>query len=342
MDEGYTRARKVDSALAAGGAGCNHLRAVTRALLVVTTALIACGLTLAAQQVPDRTFRPPIQDPAYPTGTGPVVCLDEAHHNFHTLDNRFWAFGDLVRRDGYVVRPNRLTFDERSLSACGILVVANAQPSAAAWDTYSYPTPSAFAEAEVTAVHQWVRRGGHLLLIADHMPLAGAATSLASAFGVTFLDGFAVEAFADESGRDAALAKPTIFRIDDDTLRPHAIVRGRNASESVTRIRTFTGQAFQAPAGAEPLLVLPETFIALMPRTAWQFGPDTRRVAVGGWLQGAVMRVGSGRTAFFGEAAMFSAQVTGAQRRPMGMNAPGAEQNAQFVLNVMHWLSGVL
>ena len=54
------------------------------------------------------------------------------------------------------------------------------------------------------------------------------------------------------------------------------------------------------------------------------------------------MRVESGPAAFFGEAAMFSAQVTGPERRPMGMNAPGAEQNAQFVLNVMHWLSGLM
>ena len=39
---------------------------------------------------------------------------------------------------------------------------------------------------------------------------------------------------------------------------------------------------------------------------------------------------------------MFSAQIAGAERRPMGMNAPMAEQNARFVLNVLHWLSGVI
>jgi len=93
---------------------------------------------------------------------------------------------------------------------------------------------------------------------------------------------------------------------------------------------------------AEPLLVLPATFGALLPEKAWRFGPNTRRVPVGGWLQGAAMRVGSGRAAFFGEAAMFSAQVAGSGRRPMGMNAPGAERNFQFVLNLMRWLSGRL
>jgi hypothetical protein len=188
-------------------------------------------------------------------------------------------------------------------------------------------------------VHRWVRQGGRLLLIADHMPVAGAAATLAKAFGVTFNDGFAVPGFSGEAGRDSAFAKQTIFRTSDGTLRDHTIVRGRSAAESVNSVRTFTGQAFQAPESAAPILVLPAGFVSLMPRIAWQFKPDTRQVPVGGWLQGAVMRVGSGRAAFFGEAAMFSAQVTGAARRPMGMNAPGAERNYQFALNLLHWLS---
>lgn len=303
---------------------------------------MACGLTLAAQQVPDRAFRPPVANPAYAESKGPVVCLDEAHANFHTLDNRFWAFGELLRRDGYAVRALRAKFERGSLAQCHILVISNAQPSGASWDSYPYPTPAAFTAEEVAATHSWVRTGGSLLLIADHMPLAGAAANLAAAFGVTFTNGFAVDGFSAESERDAAFAKPTIFRRADETLRAHAIVRGRDAREPVTHVRTFTGQAFRAPATAEPLLVLPASFIALMPEKAWQFGPNTPRISVGGWLQGAVMRVESGRAAFFGEAAMFSAQVTGAERRPMGMNAPQAEQNFQFVLNVIHWLSGLL
>ena len=49
-----------------------------------------------------------------------------------------------------------------------------------------------------------------------------------------------------------------------------------------------------------------------------------------------------GRVAAFGEAAMFSAQLGGPESLPMGMNAPEAGQNAQFLLNVFHWLSGDL
>ena len=41
-----------------------------------------------------------------------------------------------------------------------------------------------------------------------------------------------------------------------------------------------------------------------------------------------------------GEAAMFTAQRSGNERN--GMNAALAARNFQFVLNVMHWLSGIL
>lgn len=317
------------------------MKTTARILLGLIALGIVCNASIAAQQVPDRAYRPPLATPEYPVGKGPVVCLDEGHTNFHTLEGRFWAFGELLRRDGYQVRPISSKFTKESLAQCRILVVSNAQPGNGEWDSYPYPTPSAFTDTEVAATYGWVRSGGALLLIADHMPLAGAAATLASAFDVQFTNGFAVEGFSAESERNAAFAKPTIFRTEDGTLGPHAILRGRNAKESVTSIRTFTGQAFRA-SKADPLLVLPATFISLMPEKAWQFAPDTRRIPVGGWLQGAVMRIGTGRAAFFGEAAMFSAQVAGADRRPMGMNAPGADQNFQFVLNLMHWLSGTL
>lgn len=295
--------------------------------------LLSASLPCLAQQVADRDFAPAVSPPAFAEGKGPVVCLDEAHHNFHTLKGRFHAFGELLRRDGYVVQPNRAAFDATSLSACAVLVIANAQPSDANWNDYPLPTPSAFTPVEIAAVRAWVQGGGRLWLIADHMPLAGAALALAAAFDVEFSDGFA---FAGTD--DAAMRKPTLFRRDAGNLADHPIVRGHAAGAAVSQVRSFTGQAFRAP-DAQPLMVLPEGFVSLHPAKAWDFAPDTPRVDVGGWLQGAVMEVGKGRAAFFGEAAMFTAQRAGPQAMPVGMNAPDAEQNAQFALNVLHWLT---
>ena len=291
-------------------------------------------------QIPDRSYRPSVADPAYTRDAGPLVCLDEAHNNFHTLENRFWAFGDLLRQDGYKVESSRAKFSESVLAACDILVISNAQLDIEEWGDYPYPTPSAFSEDEIEAVQTWAENGGSLLLIADHMPLAGAASDLAAAFGVIFSNGFAVAGFDTPEKLDEAFEKETIFSIDTDTLIPSSITQGRSANEAVTSVRSFTGQAFQAPEFARPVLVLPEDFVLLMPEKAWEFSSDTKTVPVGGWLQGAVMSFGKGRAAFFGEAAMFSAQLSGGER--VGMNAPGAEQNFQLVLNIMHWLSKIL
>ncbi len=76
--------------------------------------------------------------------------------------------------------------------------------------------------------------------------------------------------------------------------------------------------------------------------SSWAFTETTPRVPAAGFLQGAVLRFGRGHVAVFGEAAMFTAQVSGPQRFPMGMNRPEADQNAQFLLNLMHWLTGLL
>lgn len=294
---------------------------------VVTSGLLACAAQ--AQQVPDRGYLPALAAPMYAADAGPRVCVDAAHHNFHTIDDRFFAFAALLRRDGYRVLANAAKLDAAALRACDVLVISNAQPSDAEWDTYPYPTPSAFAADEIAAIHRWVERGGALLLIADHMPLAGAASALAARFEVEFIDGFAQR----ESGEGVDL-----FSRSAGTLKDHAIVRGRNATETVESIRTFTGQGFRAPkAGA--LLVLPDDFVVLMPRIAWEFAADTPKMPGKGLLQGAALEVGDGRAAFFGEAAMFSAQLAGPDKAPMGMNARGAERNHQFVLNVMHWLT---
>jgi hypothetical protein len=120
------------------------------------------------------------------------------------------------------------------------------------------------------------------------------------------------------------------------------MVNGRRAGERVDSVATFTGSAFKVDTG-EPLLIFinPQAF-AVTPKVFGKPSENDPRTAIQGWLQGAALHVGKGRVAVFGEAAMFSAQLAGPARMPMGMNHPSAKQNAQFALNVMHWLSGML
>ena len=289
--------------------------------------------TTGGSQVADTTFNPHLPPPAFSVGQGPRVLLDEAHNNFHTVAGRYAPFVKIIRRDGFVVEPTRSRFSDATLATATILVIANAMADRNKGN-WSLPTPSAFGRDEIDAVRRWVMSGGSLLLIADHMPFGGATADLASAFGVYMTNGFATD------GRCSA--DEFVFTRADGLSRSHPITRGRNATEHIDSVRTFTGQAFRGDSSVRPLLVLAPETVLLLPVEAWKFSDATPRMAADGMLQGAALTLGRGRVAVFGEAAMFSAQVSGAERRPMGMNAPAAGQNPQFLLNVMHWLAGLL
>ncbi|HEX4945237.1 MAG TPA: DUF4350 domain-containing protein [Blastocatellia bacterium] len=300
--------------------------------LNIIIALLLCCWPLFAQQVADTEYKPPITKPAYEHGKGPLVLLDEAHNNFHTASGRYQTFAELLRRDGYVVQAATAKFSPESLKPAKILVIANALHERNA-NNWTLPTPSAFTDEEIAAVRDWVNKGGALLLIADHMPFPGAAEKLGAAFDIKFTNGY-VRNQKQQGG-------PDLFQRAAGSLRAHPITNGRNAAENVDAVATFTGSAFQIP-NAQPLLVLSEAAVSVLTSTAGQITPDTPREPVPGWWQGAVFKAGKGRVAVFGEAAMFSAQLAGPNRNPMGMNAPEAKQNYQFLLNVMHWLSGIL
>lgn len=287
--------------------------------MLLTFLVSVSAAFVGAQQVPDTAFHPPIPEPAFPPQSGPAVLLDEGHFNFHTSAGRYRPFAELLRRDGYVVMPSTKPFAADVLRVARVLVVSNALNERNEKD-WSPPNPPAFTPIEVATVRDWVSAGGALLLIADHKPFVGAAEALGRAFGVRFLDG---------SVRRKDVRGPIVFRKADGTLMDHPITKG------IDEVATFTGSSFQMDAAGQPLLVLgPETY-------SFADQDDPRPVPVSGHLQGAVLPFGQGKVAVFGEAAMFSAQLAGPNRVPMGMNAPTARQNAQFLLNVVHWLTGV-
>jgi hypothetical protein len=300
-------------------------------LTLLIGACLSCG-AVQPQQVADPDFKPQTRKAAHEQGRGPAVCVDEAHFNFHTAGGRYAPFAEVLRGDGYDVLPSASKFSEASLSGCRVLVIANAlgERNQSQW---SKPIDPAFNDEEVAAVAAWVKGGGSLFLIVDHMPMPGANQKLADAFGVRFSNGFAL--IPD-------VKTPMVFKRADGLLADHPVTNGRDKDEHVDAVATFTGSAFRVDTGGEPILILGPQVISLEPEVAWQFTPETARVEVKGWLQGATLRHGSGRVAVFGEAAMFTAQVAGPQKTKIGMNAPEAPENARLLLNVMHWLTGEL
>ncbi len=295
-------------------------------LLILAAGFIS---SLYGQQVSDTTYVYQVLKPVYPSGKGSLVFIDQAHHNFHTKDGRFFAFSKLLGQDGYRVQSLSVPLISRNLlKECRILVISNPLDSSNT-DSWALPTPSAFTREEIDVIHQWVHNGGSLLLIADHMPFAGAATDLAKAFGFEFLNGFA---FTGEHSWP-----PSIFTRNDNTLRESPVTGKNNTPEEIDTVVTFTGSAFRIPADGIPVLSFLEKHWSLQPDTAWQFSSKTPRQALNGFHQGALLKYGKGRVTVFGEAAMFTAQIAGGSRQ-VGFNSPEASHNAQFVLNLVHWL----
>ncbi|CAL2083318.1 DUF4350 domain-containing protein [Tenacibaculum sp. 190524A02b] len=281
--------------------------------------------TLAySQQIPDTTFIPTIEKRSYAT----KIYVDEAHGNFHTINNRFLPFATILRKAGYTVKRFQNTFSESSLKELKVLVISNALPQTSR-PPFVAPTQSAFTKKEIESIHNWVANGGSLFLIADHMPFAGASEQLAATFGFKFYDSFLFT--KDRRGI-------IDFSKENKMLSTAKLTSDNAPHKHINLVRTFTGQAFKAPSKATSILKTNEDLIVHLPDTMWRFSEKTKRFSAKNLSQGAIMNYKKGKIAFFGEAAMFTAQLAGSNRIKVGMNAKEAVDNYKLLLNIMHWL----
>lgn len=276
-----------------------------------------------AQQEGDPDFKYETASPLFLKGTGPKVAIDEGHNNFHTLSGRYASFAQVLTTEGFSVTAVQGTIDKAKLMNLDVLVISNPihESNLGNW---VLPNPSAYTESEISAINDWVKSGGSLFLIADHMPFGGAASDLATSFGFNFTNGFA--RFQRQNGFET-------FKKKANTLVAHEVTEG------IEKVMTFTGQAFEIPSQAEGLLKFPKGSYSLEPDTAWQFNRNTFSRPIDGWYQGALLDYGTGKVAVFGEAAMFTTQLVFERKMKVGMNTKGAKKNAQFLKNVMAWLS---
>ncbi|BBN83543.1 hypothetical protein PA25_35280 [Pseudoalteromonas sp. A25] len=284
--------------------------------------LTSCGGDNFPQQ-PDPDFKPKNTFMRFEKQQAPVVLVDEAHHNFHTIDTRYKAFAQVLKSDGYQVKPNKQRFSQKSLAKGEILVIANAlhESNSRNWDG---PFLSAFTAEEVDAVSTWVNQGGALLLIADHIPFPKAVDELAKAFGFEFANGH---------------VQQMTFSKSNNMLNYHPLLDSTARTGRVTQVKSLGGDAFKVPKAAVNLMQVPAGIMAVLPDRPFAVNDETPRLPIEGWSQGAVLNVGNGRVAVFAEASMFTSQVYMPTGKKTGLVSPGAEQNERFLLNVMHWLA---
>lgn len=292
---------------------------------------IICTFYAQAEQLVDLDYFPKNKDITHRSEKQPVVMVDAAHNNYHTMSGRYKPFSDVLKSDGYIVKSNNEKFHKERLDGVNILVVANAlsKKNIDNWDLPNYP---AFTREEIEIIYHWVKSGGALFLIADHMPWPEAAANLASIFGFQFQNGY-VEVIGK---------REQYFEAGDGSLVNHSILSGIKDSHKLNKVRGFMGQGFLSPPDAKPIMVFRKPSIAYMPSKSFQFDEYTPEIPATNWHQLATLEFGKGRVVVSGEAGMFTAQVDSDAdgKWNMGLNAEGAEQNERLLLNIMLWLSG--
>jgi len=293
--------------------------------------LFSCALIILTtsetngQQSADANFDARVENPAF-TKNFPRVLFDEAHNNAESSHSRYKPFADLLFNDGYHLVVNRQPFTRGSLESFKILVIVN--PLGAEDVDDEGADGPAFTAAECDALTDWLREGGALLFVVDQAPFASAAEILATRLGVEMSKTETLDAANSEKDKATTVI---LYSRENRMLSEHSITNGRSQAERVNRVMVFGGQSLKGPTGTEILLKLPDSVEEKPPAVKGN----------GGRAQGIAFRPGKGRVVMFGDAAMLSAQVSGSDSKPVGMNVAEID-NRQLVLNVMHWLSGLL
>lgn len=286
------------------------------------TAIAICFSTPASgQQVADPNFKPKASIATFKTNH-PKILFDEAHNNFHKVEGRYKPFAKLITADGFQITVNDKKFSPEVLQGFDILIIANALGEERGL--------SAFTEAECDVVRNWVAGGGSLLLIADHTPFGAAAKSLSTRFGVDMSMAYT----GDRTNFDKAAPGQwgqLVFTTENQLLAEHAVTKGRNRRERISRVVSFTGQSLSIPKNGVAFLRLADTAFDVIP-------PDGKELSAAKRAQGVALKFKKGRVIILGEAAMLTAQLTAKEQQPMGMNYPNTD-NEQLALNIMHWLS---
>lgn len=259
----------------------------------------------------DEAFDPPVSDPAFAQGQGPVVVVDERHHNVVSLASYLRPVGRFLTRDGYSVRAGKDPFSKLSLDGARVVVIANAQGP-----TGAPPGTQAFPEQEIHALEKWVRAGGGLLLIADRAPFGGPVTSLARAFGVTLDDNTILK--AGDDGKPTGVLTIDVAAQGDAS---HPIFAG------VSRVVYVVGESVSGPGA-----------VLKAPRGTYTgaTAEATRGPSAAGKPLILAFAYGSGRVVVIGDAGIVSAfgSVGGEQHRGIS-----EADNARFVRNVFRWLA---
>ena len=267
--------------------------------------------------VPDTSFNVAVQNPVC-INKCQTILFDEAHNNYHTAAGRYKPFANLIANDGFKVLRGTMPFTIQSLEHINVVVIAST---------------GIINQIEIKVLNKWIHGGGSLLVITDHDNPT--SNDLLQSIGIQTPD---INYTADTLHGTFAIR----FTKKEMLLGNHPIINGRNNSEKIEVVNSFTGRTIIGPVGCSVLLPLSPSAVDYM-----TIEPFLRMIedmipvqSMGLRSHGVAFTLGKGKVVALSEAAMLTAQIF-PDGQPVGMNLSGSD-NRQFALNIVRWLTDYL
>lgn len=305
-------------------------------LITHSIVLILLAACIARTEWPvsnDTAFEATVETPTYPESDGPTILLDGGHHNFFIQWDFIKPFADLAEADGYQPVIDDQTFTAGYLAEFDIVMIITALPFDFTTKT-EVTTEATFTNAEIAALYDWVEAGGSLLVFSEHAPFDQAINPLLNRFGITSSVGTVV----DEEPQDTTLGLHRIvFSRENGFLNEeHPIIKGRNMSEAIDSVVTFGGSSLTGEGYANLLQLSPTAKNQEHPTGVGPIGMGNSQALAGSAGEGKIVALADSN----GFTAM-NFKLEDGSSLSAGMNTENHDWK-QFVLNVLHWLSGEL
>jgi hypothetical protein len=193
------------------------------------------------------------------------ILIDEGHYNLHTINGTYKVLAGTLKKAGFEVSAHTGEFNIESLTNSDVLIIANpfsdvkdsliarANRAGQPYRWSDAATQSAFTEAEVNVLRNWVQSGGALFLILDHAPHGKTGGPLAEAFGFECRNVATYDRISRDPEVDTTEAATILFTRNNGLIGKHPILNG------VDSVTTYTGESLLGPPQSTVLLSLPPT-----------------------------------------------------------------------------------
>ncbi len=256
----------------------------------------------------------------------PTILFDYVHtKGMSSL--YFKPFFNLMVNDGYKTIKCETSFTKQSLVQANVVVIAN---------------PGQIPPTAGKILIDWIRQGGSLLITIKHD----------NSEVDEFLKSLGVETkeiiFTADSihallrGEFYKAPNYIVFSESENLLGNHPILNGRNNSEKIRQVQTFAARTIIGPPNSSTLLKLSESAIDYMVIDSKELDSRVAVKTKGLRTFGVAFNFGKGKVVVISSTVSFTAQLAGTgELWKIGMNTPGND-NRQFALNIMRWLTGYL